>query len=147
MSLNRVLEPPRDLSAQNRLQESILENRQRVSIVERFVPPPRIALPFNTSWQNYATGYAPCTFYADRGRVYLEGLARWNTTSAYTSGSVIATLPSGFCPTTGYHVMLVNTSTGPQRLDIATTGTLAIIGSLPSGGGQFVSFNSISFRL
>jgi hypothetical protein len=90
---------------------------------------------FEHSWVNFAAG-REVGFYRDRGRVYLEGLAKGGTV-----GQPLFTLPTGYRPTGQWDWPVISNDTA-AFMTISTGGAVV----LNSGSNIYVDLSSISFR-
>lgn len=139
----RTLEPPRTLEPQGRVMEALVENRTRVAAVERSTPVPRILLPYATGYTDWGSGFEVCTYYIDRGRVYVDGVAKANTGAA----ALVSTLPTGFRPRARvpFVVPCSFVAAGVVRVDILADGT--IVSQAAPVVGQYISLQGIHFRV
>ena len=92
------------------------------------------------SWVAFGGAYATPGYRKDhQGKVYLRGLAKNGTVSAYP-GTAIFTLPSGYRPP---HRKVLNVSSNGAwgRIDVAANGVVSLI----NGTNAWVSFDGLSF--
>lgn len=91
---------------------------------------------FGSGWANYGGGYHNGSLKRVGDLVFLRGLVYRFT----GTGTVIATLPSGYRPASTC-VMWVQTNTGGGRIDIWTDGTINYV----SGGLTWISLDGLVF--
>lgn len=102
-----------------------------------------VALPFNTNWSNYGSGYENCA-YSRYGRwIVLTGLAN-RSPSGPAGGELIGTLPADFRPSAQL-IFNQYTNAGPARIDILTSGGVQF--NAGPGGIAWISLAGIAFLL
>lgn len=143
---SRVLQPPRNLEPDLRLQSQIADLTARILTVERSVPEAKKALPFTAQWDDIGGTHEDVTYYQDRGRVYLQGIA--NVIATTTTNPTIATLPAGYRPLGRVIFPCYTSLTGNIiRVDIFNTGVIQVQTGSTIAVGQFVNLSGISFRV
>jgi hypothetical protein len=145
MSNTRVLQPPRNLSPDLRLQSQLADLFSRVGALELSSLQGKTALPFDSKWGSFGSGHEDVTYYRDRGRVYLQGLA--TVVTATTANPTVATLPAGYRPS-GRLIFYCYTSLSGNivRVDIFNTGVIQVQTGSAMSVGAFVNLSGISFR-
>ncbi len=95
-------------------------------------------LSFGTGWTNYGGGYASCQYRRFGNIVFVKGLA--NLSSG--TNSSIGYLPSGYFPSANNRMIFsLETSLGSKRIDVATDGTISVVGGATTG--MWVAINLV----
>lgn len=101
-----------------------------------------IALSYGANWADYGVDYPAGKYKKDaNGRVWVQGLVKKTAALAYIDA--IATLPTGYRPTT-QHLWLAASAaaTAATDLRVATDGTINLIAG---GSATWISLDCISF--
>lgn len=94
---------------------------------------------FGTDWVNYNAGYQTARFRKFGDLVVVEGLVSLSAGTVAT----VATLPSGYRPTSGQIMFAQQASTGVIRIDVTTGGAINVVGGATTG--MWLSLTGISF--
>jgi hypothetical protein len=103
------------------------------------------AMTFNAGIGNYGGGFQTGAYKRVGNQVFLRGLL--NTSAGLAAGFVITTLPVGFRPGQAELLPLFQSAgaLNTNRLDVQTTGALALNPGAATGSGQWVALGGISF--
>ena len=96
-------------------------------------------------WENYAGGFHSAGFYRDPfGRVHLRGLVKKSAAAGNDPDCAIFNLPAGYRPE-GHTVFSSIANNQLVRVSVYSNGEVDPE-ALPTGGGNFLSLEGISFR-
>ncbi len=98
---------------------------------------------YGANYSDYNSGYQNPTYYIDRGRVYIEGLAR-RSSPAFSTNEVIFTLPVGYRPLARLNFACLQ-GNDILRVDIFPDGQVRYITGA-NGSSDWVTLSGISFR-
>jgi hypothetical protein len=95
---------------------------------------------FSQYWANYGAPTRPCGFYADRGRVWLQGLVAYKS-SGSSDGYAIFTLPTGYRPSDRVWFAAAGDPEG-ARASVETSGNVVCRSNV-----NWLGLNNVTFRV